>query len=95
MSAYLSDPIKLIEDLRAKAWQSTRWKNTGKRPQDHVCHRAADKLEELVRGKDGSIPIKSVREIFSRLLNLHHDQRAYSWHEIQHCLSEVEKAKDD
>ncbi len=31
-----------------------------------------------------------VREIFSRRLNLHYDQRAYSWHEIQDALEEVD-----
>lgn len=34
-----------------------------------------------------------VREIFTRHLNLTRDQRAYSWHEIQDALSEVEGRK--
>lgn len=90
----MDSPIELIEELSAKAWQSTRW-SKGKRPEDHVCQRAAAKIEELVRGKDGMVPVRSVREIFTRRLNLTYDQRAYSWHEIQDALAEVEEALHD
>lgn len=93
----MNDPIKLVEELRAKSWASARYKHgqQNKPREEHVCYRAAEKLEELIRGKNGSIPIRAVREIFTRLLNLSYDQRAYSWHEIQNCLKEIEKARDD
>lgn len=91
----MNDPTFLVQELRAKAWQSTRYRKSAKRAEDHICYRAAEKIEELCRGENGSIPIRSVREIFTRLFNLTNDQRAYSWHEIQYALSEVEKAKND
>jgi len=87
-------PERLVEELHAKAWQSTRW-SKGKTPKDHVCHRAADKIAELCAGKHGVIPARSVREIFTRRLNLSYDQRAYSWHEIQDALQEVERTASD
>lgn len=92
----LESPADLVKELEAKAWQSTRHRLTsaGRTParlEDHVCHRAAKKLEELARGPDGMVPLRVVRETFTRLLNLTYDQRAYSWHEIQHALGELEK----
>lgn len=87
-------PTRLVEELSAKAWQSTRW-SKGKKPADHVCQRAADKIVELCNGGHGMIPARAVREIFTRRLNLTHDQRAYSWHEIQDALEEVVRMATD
>ena len=89
-------PADLVNELNAKAWQSTRHSLTRAsrspaRLQDHVCHRAAEKITELCRGKDGVVPVRAVREAFTRLLNLTYDQRAYSWHEIQYALEQIEK----
>lgn len=92
----MDSPADIVNELRAKAIQSFRTRSlaamaSGRGPEDHVCHRAAEKITELCRGKDGNVPVRAVREAFTRLLNLHRDQRAYSWHEIQYALEQIEK----
>ena len=84
--------ILLLEELRAKAFQSTRYKARGstKNHQGHVCWRAAEKIEELDKAPKGFVPVSSVREVFSRRLGLHYEQRAYSWHEVQDALAEID-----
>jgi hypothetical protein len=58
-----------------------------------ACTSAADVIEEYARRLSDSIPKSRAREVFSRRLNLHYDQRAYSWHEIQDALEEIEALK--
>ena len=86
------DIEQLVKELDAKAWASMRYTSgmRGRRREDHVCYRAARKLEELIAAPKGSVAVGVVRETFTRLLNLSYDQRAYSWHEVQHAIEAVE-----
>lgn len=94
------DLEQLIKELDAKAWQSTRHRSgkNGKHPfprEQHVCYRAARKLEELIAAPRGHVAVGVVRETFTRLLGLWRDQRAYSWHEVQHALKAVDEMRSN
>jgi hypothetical protein len=88
----------IIEELDAKAWQSTRW-NKGKRPADHVCHRAAREIERLRAIADAPAADKGWRTFwhaFCDHLDLHRSQRVYGWHELmdgcKNGMAAVERA---
>ena len=46
VGAAVSRSLPIGNELIDKAWASTRW-SKGRRPEDHVCHRAASLLAEL------------------------------------------------
>jgi fructose-1,6-bisphosphatase/inositol monophosphatase family enzyme len=50
-----------------------------------------NELETIKEAPPGHVTLGVVREVFSRRLNLHYDQRMYSWHEIQDALEEIER----
>ena len=51
-----------------------------------------DAMIAQARAEERERSIKIMRETTAKTLNLHYEQRAYSWHEIQDTMSECDKA---